>query len=418
VQSEQAAPALRRFWFILWGLAVALPVALLVATLPHRPFDQQTLAHFPLQVLERGRQFSREARMAGTVQNLLSLSAMLWLCFHQAGARLLGWLERLGCGRLWLGLAAVATGMTLFLAAIELPLAFYLGYAHEKAYGLTQQTAAGWLADHLLNEAVNLGLMLLFWVPLYWLIRRWPRTWWAPATIFNIALSGLLVFLSPLVLLPMQGKVAPVKDPQVLAMIEHLAGRAGVEVEAVNEIQVSSRTSRVNAMVTGLGLTKQVVFYDTLLQQFRPAEVEVVMAHELAHAVNRDVATGWLLSGAAEAFMLGAAAWVLRGMVGKGSLQLPTPHAARGLAMFVLLTALMGQVTAPIHNAVSRRMEVRADRFALEMTRNPTAFIGTFKKLAAGNPSDVDPPALVEWLSHSHPSIMNRIRTATEQTGQ
>jgi STE24 endopeptidase len=410
----QAAPALRRLWFLLWGLAVALSLALLFATLPQRGFDQQTLAQFPLTVLERGRQFSREARIVGTAQNLLGLGALLWLCFHRTGVRFVAWLEGLAGGRLWLGLITVAGGITLFLAAVELPFSFYLGFLHEKAYGLSRQTAGGWLADHAVSEAVNLSLMLLYWVPIYWLVRRWPRRWWAPATVFNLALSGLLVFLSPILLLPMQGKVMPVKDPQVLAMIEHLADQAGVEVEAVNEIQVSSRTSRVNAMVTGLGATKQVVFYDTLLQQFRPAEVEVVMAHELAHAINRDVATGWLFAGGAEAAMLCLAAWVLRSMVGVGPLQIDAPHAARGLVLFVLLTTLFGQVTAPVHNVISRRMEVRADQFALEMTRNPAAFIGTFKKLASGNPSDVDPPALVEWLSHSHPSIMNRIRTATE----
>ncbi|HLN60479.1 MAG TPA: M48 family metalloprotease, partial [Symbiobacteriaceae bacterium] len=298
------------------------------------------------------------------------------------------------------------------LAVLELPFSYYLGYLHEHAYGLSKQTPKDWLTDYLLDTAVQMLFALLSWLPLYWCMRRWQRTWWLPASVINLAFMGLLVFLSPLILLPMQGQVRDATDPQVLAMVQRIAHKAGVDVEAVKVIEVSARTSRVNAMVTGMGATKQVVFYDTLLQQFKPAEIEVVMAHEMSHAIEHDVVKGWLLSGLADTGILLVTAWMLRGMVGVGPMHLPTPYAARGLALVMLLTTLFGQVTAPVHNAVSRMAEVKADRFALQMTGNPTAFIGTFKKLAAGNPGDVDPPAVVEMLSHTHPSIMNRIRSA------
>jgi STE24 endopeptidase len=196
----------------------------------------------------------------------------------------------------------------------------------------------------------------------------------------------------------MQGQLSPVKDPKLIAMVQHLADEAGVEVDTVQELEVSGRTSRVNAMVTGLGMTKQVVFYDTLLAQFSPAEVGVVVAHEMSHAIHNDVVTGWLFSAGVETVALLAAAWMLQGMVGAGPLRIPAPHAARGLALLLLFTTLFGQVTGPAHNLLSRQMEVRADSFALAKTKDPAAFIRTFKKLAAGNPSDVDPPALVEWL--------------------
>jgi STE24 endopeptidase len=410
-----ALRSLRWFWFGLWGLAVGLVLLLLFATLADRPFDPLALQHFPSDVLERGRQFTREARLAGAVRTLISLVAMAAFCFHPAGAALIRRLEALGGHRLWLGLAAVTAGTSIVLALLQLPLSFYLGYWHEHAYGLSKQTIGAWLADWALDLAVNVVLSWLSWLPFYWCIRRWPRGWWAPAALLNVALMGLLTFLSPLILLPMDGKVTDVTDPQVLAMVQRVADRAGVAVEKVRQIEVSTRTSRVNAMVTGMGATKQVVFYDTLLTQFRPDEIEVVMAHELSHAANHDVVVGWVLSGVADVAVLAAAAWMLRGMVGAGPLRLPAPHAARGLALLMLMTTLCGHLASPIHNAVSRRAEVRADRFALEMTSNPKAFVGTFKKLAAGNPGDVDPPDIVEMLSHSHPSIMNRIRSANGQ---
>ncbi|HWI51352.1 MAG TPA: M48 family metalloprotease [Symbiobacteriaceae bacterium] len=412
---REASPALRRCWLLLWLLAVAGICLLLFAVLRDRPYDDLALQHFSREVLARGRQFSREARIAGTARDLAALGAMLWLCFHRTGARLTVRLERLGRGRLWLGLIAVAAGMTLLLALVRLPFSFYLGYWHERAYDLTRQRPAQWLAEYLQGVGLQMAVTLLLWLPLYWLIRHWPRGWWAPAALLNVTLTGLLVVASPLLFLPMQGKVVQVTDPRLVGMVERIANQAGLEVAEVRELKVSDRTSRVNAMVTGLGKTRQVVFFDTLLAGFKPDEVEVVVAHEMAHAIHQDVATGWLLDGLLETGTLLAAAWMLRTMVGVGPLRMANPHAARGLALLMLFTTLVGEVTGPLHNAVSRQMEVRADRFALETTRNPDAFIRTFKKLAAGNVADVDPPALVELLSATHPSIINRIRAAETQ---
>jgi STE24 endopeptidase len=413
VISETPA-AVRGFWLLLWALAVGLILLLCLTTLRDRPFDPDALHHFPMAVLIRGRQFTREATVAATLRSLLSLGVMLALCFHGTGARVLHWLEERGRGRLWLSLVWVAGGVAVLTSLAELPFSYYLGHLHEQAYGLTRQTAAGWLGDYLKGSLVNIGFSVLLWIPLYQMIRKWPRGWWAPAAVMNIAFSGLMILLYPVVLMPLFNPMTPVRDPQLIAMIQRLADRAHVRVETISEIKVSEKSSRVNAMVTGLGPTKQVIFYDTLLQQFNPDEVEVVMAHELAHAAHQDVVVGWLLGGVGEVAVLFVAAWALQGMVGAGPLRLHAPHAARGLALFLLLTTLMGEVTAPLDNIVSRRAEVRADQFALEVTGNPRAFISGFKKLAGGNPGDVDPPVVVEFLSHTHPSITSRIRAASE----
>lgn len=409
---KTAPPNLRRFWLILWTLAVGLSLASLFATLRDRPFAPDALQHFSPGVLLLGRRFTRETQTAGTAQMLASLAAMLWLCFSESGARLLRRLEEWGGDRHGLSVLAVASGVTVLIAAVELPFAFYLGYVHELAYGLTRQTPGGWLADYALSTGMHLTFALVLWLPVYWLIRRLPRHFWAPASLFSAGYAGLLILLAPVLLLPLFNQVVPVRDPQVLAMIERLADRAGVKVETVREMVVSGRTSRVNAMVTGLGATKQIILYDTLLQQFPRDEVEVVMAHELAHAANRDVVTSWAVSGLLDVGLLFSAAWVLTAMVGIAPLHLPAAHSPRGLAVLLLLSVLFSNVTAPVQNYVSRQMEIRADRFAIAVTGNPEAFISGFRKLAGGNPGDVDPPALVEFLDHSHPSIMNRIREA------
>jgi STE24 endopeptidase len=165
-------------------------------------------------------------------------------------------------------------------------------------------------------------------------------------------------------------------------------------------------------MMTGLGPTKQVVLYDTLMQQMSPAEVEVVLAHELSHAVHGDILTSWLMGAGLGAASLALAAWLLGEMRDLAPMRLPAVHSARGLALLLLFFSLFDLAVGPAVNALSRRMEVRADRYALQLTQNPRAFVQSFQKLAQANPGDVSPPPLVEVLSHSHPSIMSRIRAA------
>lgn len=295
-------------------------------------------------MLEQGRRFSRDARLASTLQALASLGVLLALCFHAAGARLLARLEGMGRGSLWRSLLRVMLGVTLVTALVEFPFAFYLGYLHERAYGLTHTTAGAWLTEHLLGLAVQFALSLLFWLPLFWLIRRWRRGWWVPAALVTAGFSALTTALYPVLLLPLFNQVTSVRDPALVAMIERLADRAGVEVTSVREIRVSEKSSRLNAMVTGLGPTRQVILYDTLMKQMSPAEVEVVLAHELAHAVHGDLVTGWVVNAALGAMTLGLAAWLLRAMCHVEPLRLPAP--ARGLALLILFFTLCDTVAA------------------------------------------------------------------------
>lgn len=404
-----------RVWWLLLTLGLSLIFLLLFAVLEQRPLEVEALRYFPAELLERGRTFAREVRIAASLQALASLGLLLFLCFSPPGARLLARLEGVeGTG--WRSLLRVVLGLFLLTSLVELPFSFYLGHLHEKAYGLTRQAAGDWLVEHLVNLGVSLALQLLLWLPCYWLIRRSPRRWWLPATALTAGFSAVMVALYPVLILPLEHPVRPVRDPQVLAMIQRLADQAGVEVEAVAELQVSPKSNRLNAMVTGLGPTKQVILYNTLRQQMTPAEVEVVLAHELSHAAHGDLVRSWLLSATTGAVGLALAAWLLRAMQEVGPLYLPAPHAARGLALLLLFFSLFDSITAPIHNYQSRQMEVRADAFALRLTQNPRAMVTSFQKLAGANPSDPSPPAVVEFLSHSHPSILRRIRRAMEGT--
>lgn len=401
----------RRFWLWLWAIALFLMLLPLMATLADRPVDQAVQSYFTLESVELGRRFTREVFLLGTLKAFLSLGSLLFLVFHPLGARLLGWLEERAGRHLFAQLGAVALGIAVVTELVELPLAYYLGHLHEQAYGLRSATGGDWLQSRMLSTGLNLFLLLGLWVPLYYLIRRAPRRWWIAAGLLQVAYTGLISFLYPVVIMPLFNKLVPAPEA-VTSRIEQLAERVGVKVGTVQVMEVSKKSSRMNAMVTGLGATKRVILYDTLLSQMRPEEVDVVIVHELGHAKHNDVTTGWLLSAGLTFVTLGTGAWLLRRSVGLEPLGLGRPHAARGFALVILLLSLSDTLTSPVQYWASRQMEIRADQLALDTTKQPRAFISSFRKLAKGNPSDVDPPPVVEFLTHSHPSVMNRIRAA------
>ena len=295
---------------------MGLILLLLFATLEPRPLDGEALNYFPAALLEQGRRFAREARLAATLKALASLGALAVLCFHPAGARLLARLEAAagaggrGRSRGWRWGWAMA-------AVVELPFAYYLGHAHERAYGLTRQSAWAWLGDHLLGAAVGLVFSALLWLALYALIRRSPRRWWAGASLVMAGYSLLLAALYPVLLLPLFHQVRPVDDPQVLAMIHSLAERAGVRVEKVAELRVGDGVQPDQRHGRrAWGPPSRCCSTTPCSAELSPAEVEAVLAHELSHAVHADLFRGWALQAALNAAAMWLAAWMLRAMRG------------------------------------------------------------------------------------------------------
>src|SRR5206468_605211 len=120
-------------------------------------------------------------------------------------------------------------------------------------------------------------------------IRRFPRRWWIPGAGAVVGLSTLMVFLAPVVIDPLFNKFEPLPDGGLRSEVLELAGRSGVDVGEVYRVDASRRTTATNAYVWGLGGTKRVVLYDTLIRDYPDDQVRSVVAHELSHVVNKDV---------------------------------------------------------------------------------------------------------------------------------
>ncbi|WP_078860260.1 M48 family metalloprotease [Streptomyces rubellomurinus] len=339
----------------------------------------------------------------------LALSLVLGLT--SAGAGLVsaagGWF-----GGSWAAeVLAGAAALVLLGQALQLPFGARVRAVRAR-FGLVTQGWGGWAVDELRGLALALGLFLPLALGLFALTGWSPSRWWVPAAGAAALLTVALSFLHPLLIEPVFNRFTPMPPGELRGALLGLAERDGVRVAEVLVADASRRTSALNAYVSGFGSTRRIVAYDTLLSTAEPREVELVVAHELGHVKHRDVPTGTAL-GAVGA----AAAVALLGLLSAWRPLLDAAGAAdaadpRALPLLAALAVLLGTLSGPAQCAVSRRIEARADRHALELTGDVEQFVAMQRRLAVANVADVDPPRLLELLFATHPSTARRIAAA------
>ncbi|MGE5636696.1 MAG: M48 family metalloprotease, partial [Nocardioidaceae bacterium] len=305
--------------------------------------------------------------------------------------------------------AAVGAGISLTLVAVGLPLA---AAAHERAVdvGLSTQSWGPWLTDVGKAAGVQAALAAGGGALGLALVRRFPRRWWIPAAGCVVAVGVATTWLFPIVVDPLFNRFEPLPNGRLRSEVLELADRAGVKVGEVMRVDASRRTTGANAYVGGLGPTKRVVLYDTLIDRFPPAEVRAVVAHELGHQRHRDLLRGlaWLAlvapAGTLLAQALAEPLWRRQGIRAPGATT--GPAALPALALAVALASFALGVAS---NVLSREVEASADAFALRLTRDASAQIALERRLSLANVSDPDPPALPHALFGTHPTTVERI---------
>ena len=192
----------------------------------------------------------------------------------------------------WLEVALYAVVLGAIYTILSLPLDYYTGYTLPHRYGLSTQSRAGWVTDTLKELGLSAVFGLAALEVLYWLLRTFPEWWWvimaALAWLFIVAMAQL----APVLLMPIFYKFRPLDDPELVRRLTALAEQAGARVRGVYVMDMSSRTTAANAMLTGLGSTRRIILGDTLLRNYSEDEIETVLAHELAHHVHNDLPKG------------------------------------------------------------------------------------------------------------------------------
>lgn len=302
--------------------------------------------------------------------------------------------------------AAAAAALSAGLTAMTLPVSA-VSRERAKDVGLVTQDWVGWVGDVALGTAIDAALVAAGGGLLVLAMRRFGRRWWVPAAAGVVAFGVALTSLSPIVLDPLFNRFQPLERGELRRDVLALADRTGVRVGEVYVMDASRRTTAANAYVAGLGTTKRVVLYDTLVRDFSPDEVRLVVAHELGHVHYSDVPRGLLYLAVVAPLGLLAAARLGERLAPPGSL-----GTAAAVPAIVLAVSLMQPALTMVSNQLSRSVEARADRYALELTREPEALIAFQQRIAIQNVSDPAPPAWWSFLMGTHPTTMERIGQA------
>jgi STE24 endopeptidase len=292
----------------------------------------------------------------------------------------------------------------------SLPLSFYSGFVLERRYGLSSEPFARWFVDQLKSFAIGLVLSTVAAAIVYGFIRMSPENWWLQAgAVFALLIVGL-TNLAPVLLLPLFYRVKPLERVTLHERLLGLAERAGAKVVGAYEWGLGEKTRKANAALAGLGGTRRILVSDTMLADYSDDEIEVVLAHELAHHVHGDIWKGIALESALILAGFYLASRLLAAFAPAFGLQGVADVA--GLPLLVLAAATVSLVMVPFAHAMSRAFERSADRFALRLTRNPGAFVSAMRRLAAQNLAEEHPSRLVQILFYSHPPVRERIAAA------
>jgi STE24 endopeptidase len=298
--------------------------------------------------------------------------------------------------------AGVAAGLTLATTAVTLPLRA-VSRRRAAHVGLVTQSWGGWAVDVAKGTAISAGFTAAGGAALTVLTDRFGRAWWAPAAALTTVVGLAFSYLGPVLLDPVFNRFTPLPEGGTRTDVLELARRAGVDVGEVYEVDASRRTTAANAYVTGLGATKRVVLFDTLLRDFTPAETRLVVAHELAHVRHRDVARALVFV----VLVAPVGAYAAAGLAAR-----LTPRGATPVPGVALALTVLGPPLSVTGYQLSRAIERRADDFALRLTDEPDAMVAFEQRITLKNVADPAPPRWQRALLSTHPPTVERIGQA------
>lgn len=388
----------------LFAVIVALLVAeLLVLLMTPRsglitPLPTDAAQWFTPAQLSRAAAFNGLQLWLG-IAALLAKAAVLALIVVRAPAKLRGPYRH---PIIVSGLVGAVISVTVVVALLPLSA---LMRVRSLDYGLTTSSWGEWGWDVARGAGIAALIAAAATAIAIALIRKMPRRWWVPASALIVLGGVLMTFAGPLLIDPIFNRFTPLPAGPARSAVVELAGRAGVKVGSVYVVDASRRTTAANAYVVGVGASKRVVLYDTLLDNFPPAQARLVVAHELAHVHYRDIPHGLLFLLIVAPFGAWAAARCLR-LWGPHDGLPAGPSSVPALTAAVIL--IVFAITL-ISNQLSRSIEARADAFALTLTGDAPTFIAQQRRISIQNLGDPDPPAITHWLFGTHPTTLERI---------
>jgi STE24 endopeptidase len=400
----------RRRWLGVGVAIAAIALALFLGRPDSRVLPVDPMTHFTPDFGETSSLYSGVKYAFWVTATLLRWGTLIGLVVLGGGHVLTTILGRVSNRSSIIAFGTMAILLAV-LALVTLPLSYASGYRIEHAFGLSTQPRRAWLLDYAKVRG--------FWILVYsaaaagflGAIGRWPRRGWLVAAGTGVVVAVLGTIAAPRIIDPLFYDFTPLADRKLESEIVELGDKAGIDIQRVRVMDASRRTRRLNAYVTGIGATRQVVLYDNLVANAPREELLLVVAHEIGHQREHHVTRGLMSTLPGVVF----GAWALSALAGWWSRRdhrLDGPADPAGLPLLWLAVSVALFLSSPISAMISRRMEAQADWISLELTGDPDTFVAVERRLAETNLSWITPPEpVVRWF-YSHPPVLNRIGMA------
>jgi len=316
--------------------------------------------------------------------------------------------------RFW-GIGLIVEGL-IFFAILSLlanlshiPFGLYDTFVIEERYGFNRMTLRMWISDLLKSVIIQFLLGgLILWL-LLTLVIHGGEAWWVWAWMLVGGFELMMLWLYPVVIAPLFNKFEPIQNLGLVERIRNLMQKVGLRVKAVLKMDAGKRSKHTNAYFTGIGKTKRIVLFDTLLESHPEEEIISVLAHEVGHWKKRHVLKQIILLE-----VLSFAVFYIVSKLFKWPLLYQTfgfeePTVYIGIFLTGALLSPLGYFAQPLESAISRRFEREADDFVLELTKTGEPMRNALKRLASDNLANLIPHPLYAWFYYSHPPLVERI---------
>lgn len=295
---------------------------------------------------------------------------------------------------------------------VSLPIHFLSSFVTERKFNLSNQKLGAWLVDEIKKYALSFLFFAVTVELLYGVVEALPHHWWIAASIGWLFLTLFTSRILPTILIPIFYPTKTLPAGELKERLLGLCRRCGIQVLDIYEITLSKKTRKANAALVGVGKTRRVLLGDTLLGQYDPPEIEMVVAHEIGHHVKRHIAKSLALN-----FLITFAGFYLLYLLSQPLVRFLGGEGLTDLSLFpslALLSFFGGLLILPLQNGFSRYQENEADSFALKMLPRSDVFVSLMNKLGSQNLADMSPNAWVEFFLYDHPSLSNRIKNARQ----
>ncbi len=321
---------------------------------------------------------------------------------------LVGWIAALNLRIIWqalifFGVLAVIGGIT------GLPFDLYDTFVLEKKYGFSTITWKLWITDLIKSILISLLLMGVMVSALMAFVHYLPTSWWFWGWLFFTLFEIILLWLYPVLIAPLFNKFEIVRDDVLKEKIDALMNKAGLKIKGIYQIDEGKRSKHTNAYFTGIGKTKRIVLYDTLLSSHTPDEIVAVLAHEIGHWKKKHILKQLSFMIAGSLILLYFVYLIVNWQALYKAFGLTYQPVYAGLLLVSLYLSAAGFFLSPVGAVITRRFEREADRIAFELTGTAQPMIEALRRLAKDNLTNLHPHPLYIWFYYSHPPLIERI---------